>query len=275
MARTASLPLVLLVLALPIAWALPTPLVLDDAGSGQDAGGTLATAMPLGYGSYSGNMTSGDADWFVFPSGPPLGCMKADFSTSHAMRVGFGAGSASAIGGLTDGAFGTTLAIPALPPALAALPDEAPWDAVSVGPYEFSLQVSAPALVGDSNLADAASQIAGAQPAPGDCFRGHFRSDGSDVDVYSFTVGPSERATYTIAQSGGAGASAFVLDTTGALLGAPVSPGEIGEVALPQSGVYYVAATSEPSTMSSTYALALVAGPDPAGCRPLCLSDVS
>lgn len=271
LARTESFPFLLATLVVPIAWALPAPMLLDDAGSGADAGGSTQTAMSLAYGAYHANLTPGDADWFVFPAGATLGCMEARVLTSHAMRVGFGAGSATAIGSLSGGAFGTALAIGSVPPLLGALPDEEPWDAASVGPYSFSVGVNAATLVGDTNRDDASSTTGGALPVPGDCFRGHFRSDGSDIDLYSFEAGMGEVATYTVAQSGGAGSSAFVLDTSGAPLGDPVVPGEIGQVALPAAGRYYVGAISVAHDTSSTYALALAVGPEPSGCRPYCL----
>lgn len=271
MARSTSLTILFGVCLLPVGWALPTPIALGDAGTGSDAGGSPGAAMPLGYGAYQGNLTPGDVDWFSFPSGPALGCMEASFLTAHPMRVGYGAGTTTLTGGLVEGMFGTTLAVGSLPPLLGALPDVAPWDTLSVGPYRFEVSVAPPALAGDTKQRDAPASTTGAPAVPGACFSGHFRADGSDVDVYTFTAQGGDVATYSIARSGGAGATAILLDATGQQVGAAVAPGEIGTFAIPQTGTYYAVAASAPSDDSSTYALALVWGPEPSGCRPYCL----
>jgi len=268
--RTKTLPFFVALLVVPAAWALPSPGVLDDAASGGDAGGEPSAAMPVAHGAYHGNLTFEDADWFVFPAGPPLGCAKASFQTAHAMQVGFGAGASTAVGGLADGEFATTLAVGAVPTLLGALPDEAPWEAASLGMYEFELGVAAPALRGDSSQADAPPTPTGAIEVPATCFSGYFRADGSDVDVYRFVTAPGAILTFTLAQLGGAGATLAILDASGGSLGPPIAAGDIGQLVLDQGGVYFARAASTSSDEDSTYALALVTGPEPTGCRPYC-----
>lgn len=270
MARSALTPFVAFLLV-PVAGALP-PGILDDARSGGDAGNTQQTALALGYGSYFGNMTPGDSDWYVFTTGSTLGCMDVGATASHAMRVAFGAGgSATIVTGLADGVFSTAMAVGAVSPRFAALPDEAPWDQVSVGPYAFSVDVAA-APSGEPT--DAPSTPSGALQVTSECFRGRFRGDESDVDYYRFTAAAGDLLTYSLAQADGAGATLTIFAPSGAVAAPSVSAGDVGQVLLTASGVYHARAVSAPDVDGSWYTVGLAVGPEPTSCRPYCADVV-
>ncbi|HUR68725.1 MAG TPA: hypothetical protein VM370_05715 [Candidatus Thermoplasmatota archaeon] len=270
----ATVPLLaLVVLAFPSGLALPAAGLLGDAGTGLDAGGSGATAMPLAYGSYHGNLTPGDSDWFVFPAASAPSCLSADLVASTAMRAGVGAESgASVLGGLTEGVFSTVLAVEPVPVRLAVLPDEAPWDAVSVGPYAFDVSVAPPTAVGDARFDDAPSSLAAARAAPAACFAGHFDDDG-DTDAYSFPATADDVATVSLAVVGQNFSALTVKDAAGATLAGPISSGGSATFTVPADGTYFLVASGV-GDRHGDYALGLVVGPPGQGCRPACLETV-
>lgn len=261
------------VLATPFAWALPAPGVLDDAGSGQDAGDSPSSAMAVGYGSYGGNLTPGDIDWFSFPSATAPACMDVSVLTGHAMRVGLQTGTGgSLVGGLTDGLFATTLAVEPSSLALGILPDEDPWDKASVGPYLFDVLVAVPAARGDTRQNDAPTQLNRSLPAPASCFRGVFHGSVSegDTDVWSFTGERGHRIVYSFAAETRLASGLAVLTQDGTPLGPSVKTGELAEAVLPYNGTYYLRAHGFAPSSAENYTVAFVTGPEPTGCRPYC-----
>lgn len=257
------------VLMLPFAWALPVTGALDDAGSGQDAGGSPSEALPLAYGSYSANLTPMDADWFVFPWASGPSCLRAEVVSSHAMGVSLSTGDTSLAGTLTDGAFSTVLAIAPGEVRLGAVPDQAPWDVLSAGPYGFSVDVAPPAAPADARGWDAPERLATARVLPADCVSGVFQHDGVDVDAFVLNVSEPSALTVSLATAEPT-AAVSVRDAAGASL-ATIGSGDAAVVDLAGAGVYYLVATGEGE--DTVYALAALVGPpDPGqGCRPACL----
>lgn len=270
--RPFLVPLVVWML-MPAAWAAPLG-VLSDAGTSGDAGGSPGTAMSLAYGSYEGNLTPGDADWFAFPAPSAPMCLSARVFSAHAMRVAVGAGaSAGLVGGMEDGFFATTLAVEPVATRVGALPDAAPWDAVSVGPYAFDVAAALAPVAGDSREDDATSVPALADPVPGPCFSAYFdddEEDGRDVDVWSFDAVASERATVSLAVGAGMAGALRVVDASGAVVAGPIASGELAEFVIPADGSFWLVAQSLTSR-EGAYTVALVMGPDPTGCRPYCV----
>lgn len=70
---------------LPVAGALPTP-GQDDAGSGGDAGDRHPLALPIGEGSYQGNLSarSDDFDWYRFDP-PPNSLVRIEVGTEDSV----------------------------------------------------------------------------------------------------------------------------------------------------------------------------------------------
>ena len=236
-----------------------------------DAGNAPEVAMPLAYGRYQANLTPGDTDWFVFPMNPTLGCLAVELISSHAMRGGIRIGASQTfVGDLANGVFATTIAIGAVAPRFAALPDAAPWDKASVGPYGFDISVATPNAVGDTDANDAPSASAGAPVAPATCFRGHFRE--SDTDVFRFAAhAADEVATVSLARAGTGSASVAIVDDAGQPVGDPIPAGEARQILLPGPDEYFLVVIGPPSPTSTDYLLTLVLGPEPTGCRPYCL----
>lgn len=267
------LPLLVSV-AVPAALALPLPGLLDDAGTGADAGDTAADAMPLPYGRYHGNMTPFDADWYAFPAAAASSCLRADVLGQHAMNVNVGHGGAGSVARALsqDGEFRTALAVPpGSAVRLGLLPHEA-VDAVPVGPYAFGLALEAPAVIGDAPRKDAPGSRASALPVPGDCFRGVLQADGPDTDVFRFNASQGDVVDYSFAQTTGTLGRLRLENATGAVIGPDLASGGAASVVIPSTGTYYLSARSVAPAESSDYVVAIVSGPDPgSGCRPMCL----
>lgn len=261
------------VMLLPLAQGLPP--TLDDAGSGRDAGGAPGDAMVLDPGSYHANLTPGDADWFAFAGQDQPLCLNASVLAAHAMRVSLAVGPAVSVSAPldADGLFATTLAVLPADVRLGALPDDAPWDTVSIGPYSFTVSIAPPSAVADTQKGDAGSAPSTASPVPAACSSGVFRADGPDVDTYSFEAAAGSVWTYSLAAPAG---SLRVLDPTGAPLTPALPAGGAGSVSVEHAGTYYLQATGPEDDETMPYALGLAAGPDPGnGCRPMCVeSDV-
>lgn len=275
MPHARSFALVLVASLFPLASGLPAAGLLGDAGSGADAGDSPTGAMALSYGSFEANQTFGDRDWFAFPPASTPACLSASAIAAHPMRVDVVVASA-AVGSILDetGLFETVLAVRPASIHLGVVPDDAPWDALSVGPYAFSLDVAPPVLVGDRQHDDAGGTRATAEDLPGACFSGVFQADGPDVDVYAFQASAGERLTYSLATSSSAEASVSIRNASGIAVGAAVPSGGAGTIAVPETGTFYVRVESARLDESAPYAAALAVGPDPgSGCRPMCLSS--
>lgn len=257
---SSSAMVVLVTLLAPIAWALPAPGILDDAASGMDAGNTSSAAMPLAYGSYAGNLTLGDADWFAFPATSAPACLRASVGSLHAMRVGVGADPGiDLVGGLQEGIFQTTLAVAPGAQRLGMLPDESPWDVVSVGPYAFALDVRSPAVLADDG-----------DVVPADCFGAALKDDHVDVDSFFFDANEGDIAVYSAAVGQGS-LSVAIKDASGAIVGSFVPSGSAGQVTIPVDGTYTLTTVGRATGGNQLYTAALVVGPEPSGCRPYCL----
>lgn len=274
MTASKLVPVIVALLATPFAWALPAPGLLDDAGSGADAGATPAGAMALSYGRYQGNLTPDDADWFAFPAPLAPSCATLRVESKHAMRVGYGAASSPLVGTLSaTGLFDVTLAQSPSTLLLGALPDEQPWNAVSVGPYAFQAATAAPGLAGDEKLRDAPSTLAGAVHAPGRCFSGFFKSDGIDTDVFRFNASARDVVTVSMGALGNRG-QVELLAANGTVLAGPAPAGSAVQALANETGTYFLRATAVDGSTDATYTLAFSLGPDPSGpgCRPYCLT---
>lgn len=247
------------------------PIVLDDAGTGTDAGDTRESALALAYGAYEGNLTVKDTDWYRFgDAATTLGCLDVTAMASTSMRFEI-ATEGTTVGGLADEGVFTTVLASAGRASFGVLSDEVPWSAASVGPYSFALAHSPPWATGDTVLNDAPEFAAFASRVPEKCFGASFRHDAPDVDVWTFGAGALDLVTYSFAVDSNAVGILDILGPGGDVIAGPIGSGDAGQFLAPTNGTYSVRTSSYSSSETSQYVVGLAVGPEPSTCRPYCL----
>lgn len=273
------LPLVVLVAAAPFAPATTTQ---NDAGLGLDVPNTRdAAALVSIPGSYQGQLTTNDVDWYRanVSSSAPL-CVnlasRADPEAAIALEV--------ASGGTTTRAFtrpsaGSPGAASLAFPAGATVRVEARAIQSGLTAYGFDLTTTgAPSVsAGDAFSGfDAGSTLTSALRVSPGCVGGHMsiiNNVAETRDVYALSVAEAQQITYSFATSAGRVLQVQLLDTSGNAVGQALPSGGAASFVAPSAGTYFLAISSSSTAMEDTaYTLGITLGPPEPGsaCRPQC-----
>lgn len=272
--------LVALVLVAPVVLAAPDQ---DDAGTGQDAGDTPATALALPEGgSYTGTLDPvTEADWYT------LAAESEDIWCVQATALGGVRGDVTlAVDVELDQSVTRQLTSQTqLSMGLASAVLEAAWLGVDgtlapvSGEYAFSLEAM---RLQDLGPADAGTGgDAGATPGtglavPGPCWRGDLNPSSGDArDVYTFDGLSGELVTLSVMTKGSNVVEALLVAPDGEVV-LSVPSGSLSNTTLDEAGTWSVQVQPGTGTgnWSVPYAVGLSDGPEPRPCRPMCLDIV-
>lgn len=253
--RASSLRVLLLALTLAAATAQGGSWT-HDAGTGEDAPGSAANALPVAYGSFAGYAWKGDADWYAPPSAAAISCVEhavTGLKGTTALQVG----TETATGAFNGSTSRLALASQAGGAVRAAVHGPARWS--ESGEYAVTLQhLDAAAL---SSRPDAGDSPATATPWSGGCAGGTVSL--MDADHYSLAV-PQEG--HLLVSAASLEAAQFQLRSPSGGVLATLAPGETLSLSGLAGGTYTMSASSM-NAGSATYALAAIVQPP---CWPNC-----
>lgn len=289
--KASTLALVILAASFASAGSL-----VNDAGSGGDAGDASSPYQLPAWGAYTGSLaTGGDSDWYQAPTPPEgLQCVSFDAAPSIASRATLSVPGPDGGRAFTKALHPDTaprlrggLAVPAATAARLGLENDPDANATEEqAAYNFSLGNSpASAITDDSGVPDAGITVAEAVATSGPCTGGILDLAGGDTgDIYSLEGLEGETLLLTFAADQAQGATLGLYDPAGLLL-TQVSETDILEVTLPVSGTYYLgvfpagaevpdleAATTVSADAEGlvTYFIGVVGDPERPGCKPHC-----
>lgn len=249
----------------------------NDGGSGTDAGNTRssATTVPLGTWFVGNKLRFDDVDWYAASvSGPGASCVSARVQASAPIYAALGAEStALALSApfYADSKRDASGGIAGITPLTATLRFAQVDPSVGQAKYNFSItRLDATAATSDAGTgADAPERITSATPISPGCVGGTL--GGLDLsDKYAIAAEAGQALTYTIGTTS-SDVTLTLLDTLGNVLGPTIGAGESATIILDTSGTYYLSADQSTSLGTSSYAVGLLAGPEPSSCRPYCL----
>lgn len=274
--RSGRLTLLALFLALISTTAAADAGGQNDAGTGADAGNTRAMATPVSIGaSYLNNkLRVDDVDWYAADvPAPGLACIRARGTAGGPTYFALGVESPGVTRSApfyVDAGRESTGGVAGLTPMTATL-RVAQARADGATKYNFSLErVSIPQPGGDAgSYSDAGETPSTAIPVSPGCLGGNL--EGLDIkDTYALAVGEGEAVTYTLASASNT-LRLTLVDAVGNALGPSIAPGEIASVSFAAPSTVYLTSAQTSSVSSTNYAVGSIVGPDPAGCRPMCM----
>lgn len=227
-----------------------------DAGTGEDAAGNQASALPVGWGTFTGFVWRNDIDWYALPDVGAISCV--DMTVTGVK----GAASLMAGGSTVSAPFNRSSARVAV-----ALQGASAVHAKIAGPTRWAdsgeYTVQAVQVTGASSEpgGDAGNSIADATPSSGGCIGG--RTSLVDADYYSIPV--PEDATITVSGASLGSVSFTVRSPAGDAL-ATLAPGDVVTLSGLTAGTYTMSASSM-SVDSMSYVLAAILPPP---CKPDC-----
>lgn len=259
-----------------------------DAGTGADAGGSPAEALPVGYGSFGGYIASrSDADWFSAPGASGLACVEGAVTPLEnplLATVGLAQGNATRARSFPVGVGATQAFGVAGSGSSAALLGLRAWDGNEgegvpsrPGPYAFAWrQVGvAPAEEQDAwSGRDAPSSPAGAPEVGSGCVPGRLDPlsalGGDDADAYRLFARAGERITFSLAAPADAPVALTLVDEAGEALTPAIGANGMSTYAVPSDGSYSLLATRSAllDVKNIEYLIGVVVGPP--GCKPNC-----
>ncbi|MHB8585448.1 MAG: hypothetical protein ACYDDF_06380 [Thermoplasmatota archaeon] len=256
--------------------SLPAPaLPANDVGSGADAGNTPASAYTLpGPGTYWGNLTPGDSDWYTLANAEPS-CVAVSAAGAAIANVTLQGGSGGTrwssqpMHSTLTPWQGVHLTLATLvSPYLGFVPDTLTAAggqnaSISGGQYQFTIQ-SIP--LSDAIFFSAGANQSNATPVPGPCFGGILNHGHADA-WYAFNATAPGTIDLSVIDDGTHPVAVSVLSSADATI-ATLAPDSAMTVTLPSAGVYFLHASTT-STDVSPFLIGSGPPPGPA-CRPAC-----
>ena len=247
----------------------------NDAGTGADAGNSRAAATPVNLAiKYGGGASGSDIDWYA-TSVPASGasCVETRVHAENPMYFALGAEVA-------DSTVSAPIRVNASEEGVAGIAGQTPLTATlrarrvpytdSQTNYDFRLdRIGIPSgnLDGPTGV-DAGDSASTAMPISFGCTGGHLAM--LDLrDVFALQLPAGRVLTYSLAANSG-GFSLALLDSIGNAVGPALDPGQVA-TASPPSGTYYLSAQRSAGVTDVGYVIGALAGPEPTGCRPLCI----
>jgi hypothetical protein len=250
-----------------------------DANSGHDASGSSSSAMALAYGTFPGNVSAGDVDWFAFPGSTAPACVRLEITAATdvdaTLQVDTPAGAKSFPVHVASGSVRTAaVAVGSADRVLLNVREAGSLPRYHLASYRFTVSTmgTVDASSGDAFTAqDAGSIVSGSVGVPGECFGGWmtFVSGILDTrDLYAINVPAGQSVVYSI--SAPSGVSATLEDASGAPVGATLGGGSMASTAALPAGIYYLDVGRSAAASDVTYLLTAVLTDPGNPCRPQC-----
>jgi hypothetical protein len=252
----------------------------NDAGTGTDASNDRANpTMLASWGSYWGNLTSHDADWYGVnntsaASGPF--CFELDatgpsnvLATLGYRGVGVDHAVTAPVSPDASHPISLFLAASQAPTAYAGLTTTTDYTGPQLR-YQFNLTGTATPPSVAPNGPTPHGLLTNAVPLPGPCAAGALDPLGGlghTTDVYSFNGSAGQQIVYSLGSTA-SDTQLRVVDGNDAVVAPAIGPDAVGNATLPATATYYLVASESASTSVVGYVAALLGPGSP--CHPYC-----